>query len=192
MLVEDQGYVHYRKGSVIMYALKEYIGEDSLNTAMRRFAEAVAYQEPPYTNTLEFMDYLEEVTPDSLNYLLDDFFREITLYSNRTTDATYEALDNGKFEVTFNVEVEKFKADSLGKETAIPFDDFIDIGIYREAEDDKEFGTPIYLERVRISEKENEFTIVVDEEPYEAGIDPRYLLIDRFPDDNMKRVSELE
>jgi ABC-2 type transport system permease protein len=32
------------------------------------------------------------------------------------------------------------------------------------------------------------FTIVVDEEPYEAGIDPLRYLMDRMPLDNLKRV----
>ncbi|MEM9884629.1 MAG: M1 family aminopeptidase [Bacteroidota bacterium] len=188
--VENQAYIHYRKGSVVMYALREYIGEDSLNTALRRFAEKVAYQEPPYTTSLVFMEELEKVTPDSLSYLLDDLFRDIILYSNRTTKATYKALDNGQYEVTFQVEAEKFRADSTGRESAIPFNDFIDIGVYQKAEADEKFGKPLYLERKRIKQKENTFTVVVDELPYEAGIDPRYLLIDRVPDDNMKKVTE--
>ncbi|MEM8525774.1 MAG: M1 family aminopeptidase [Bacteroidota bacterium] len=190
MEVENQGYIHYRKGSVVMYALKDYIGEDSLNTALRRFAEEVAYQEPPYTNSLVLMSELEKVTPDSLSYLLDDLFRSITLYSNRTTEATYKELDNGKYEVTFQIEVEKFRADSTGRETDIAFNDFMDIGVYKKAEEGKQFGRPLYLERKRIHQKENTFTVIVDELPYEAGIDPRYLLIDRVPDDNVKKLTK--
>ncbi|MEL6942303.1 MAG: M1 family aminopeptidase, partial [Bacteroidota bacterium] len=190
MEVENQGYIHYRKGSVVMYALKEYIGEDSLNLALRRFAETVAYQEPPYTNSLELMAELEKVTPDSLSYVLDDLFRNITLYSNRTTEATYKELDNGKYEVTFHVEVEKFRADSTGSETTIPFNDFVDIGVYKKAEETKQFGKPLFLERKRLHQKKNTFTVVVDELPYEAGIDPRYLLIDRVPDDNVKKLTK--
>ncbi len=32
----NQGYVHYRKGSVTMYYLKEMIGEDEVNRALRK------------------------------------------------------------------------------------------------------------------------------------------------------------
>ena len=32
----DQGYVHYRKGSVVMYYLKERIGEEAVNRALRK------------------------------------------------------------------------------------------------------------------------------------------------------------
>ncbi len=50
LLVENQPYIHYRKGSLIMYALRGYIGEDVLNDAMKRYVEAVKFQEPPYTS----------------------------------------------------------------------------------------------------------------------------------------------
>jgi aminopeptidase N len=36
--VENQPYIHYRKGSLVMYALADYIGEDNLNRAIRAFA----------------------------------------------------------------------------------------------------------------------------------------------------------
>ena len=33
--VENQDYIHYRKGSLVMYALADYIGEENLNRALR-------------------------------------------------------------------------------------------------------------------------------------------------------------
>ncbi|MGK0364374.1 MAG: ABC-2 type transport system permease protein [Saprospiraceae bacterium] len=193
MYSEKQQYVYYRKGSVVMYALQDYIGEDSLNLALRRFAEDVSYQEAPYTNTLEFMTYLTAVTPDSLQYLLEDMFESITLYSNKTTDASFKALPNGQYEVTIDVNIEKFRADSLGHETLIAHDDFIDIGVFSEEKNKEEkYGRPIKVERHRISSTDTTFTLVVDELPFEAGIDPNYLLVDRFPEDNMRKVSEVE
>jgi aminopeptidase N len=32
----SQGYVHYRKGSVVMYYLRQRIGEDAINRALRK------------------------------------------------------------------------------------------------------------------------------------------------------------
>ena len=193
MFNENQQYIHYRKGSVVMYALQDYIGEDSLNLALRRFAEDMAYQEAPYTNSLEFMEYLSAVTPDSLQYLLTDMFKNITLYSNKTNSATFKQLPNGQYEVVVDVFIEKFRADSLGQETLVPHDDFIDIGIYSQEKNPREkYGRPILVERHRISTSDTTFTFLVDELPYEAGIDPNYLLVDRFPEDNMQRVVEID
>ncbi|MFT5262757.1 MAG: ABC-2 type transport system permease protein [Polaribacter sp.] len=189
MLNENQQYIHYRKGSVVMYALQDFIGEDSLNLALRRYAEAVAYQEAPYTNTLEVMNYISEVTPDSLQYLLTDMFKEITLYSNKTNTATFKKLSDNKYEVKIEVSIEKYRADSLGKETLIPHNDFIDVGVFsKEKNEGEKYGRPIVVERHRISSRDTSFTFVVDELPYEAGIDPNYLLVDRFPVDNVKKL----
>ncbi len=189
MYVENQQYIHYRKGSVILYALQDYIGEDSLNMAMKKYAEAVSYQEPPYTTTLDFMDFVEEVTPDSLQFMLEDMFRTITLHDNRTEEASFRELENGKYEVILDVSIAKYRADSLGKETLIPHNDFIDIGVYsKEKEKGHAYGRPIIVERHKISASDTTFTFIVDEVPYEAGIDPNYLLIDRMPEDNVKRL----
>ncbi|MFT4537505.1 MAG: ABC-2 type transport system permease protein [Saprospiraceae bacterium] len=53
-----------------MSALQENIREDKINEVLRTFAEAKAYQEAPYTSTLEFVGVLNDVTPDSLSYLI--------------------------------------------------------------------------------------------------------------------------
>lgn len=191
MRVENQPYIHYRKGSVIMYALREFIGEEALNGALKTLVDSTAYQEPPYPTTYTLMGLLEEATPDSLQYLLTDMFEEITLYSNRTLEATYKELDNGKYEVTFKTESKKFRADSVGLETPVEkLNDWVDIGVYGEVPEGKENGELIYKKRVRINQEENTFTVQVDEKPSKAGIDPNHILIDRVPDDNVKTVSE--
>src|SRR5262249_46002034 len=37
LLVENQGYIHYNKGSMALYALRDLIGEDSINAGISRF-----------------------------------------------------------------------------------------------------------------------------------------------------------
>ena len=39
----------------------------------------VAFQEPPYTTSIDLLNHIKEVTPDSLNYLLDDMFEQLFL-----------------------------------------------------------------------------------------------------------------
>ena len=47
----------------------------------------------------------------------------------------------------------------------------------------------LYLEKHRLSAGMAEIEIIVDKEPVRAGIDPRNLLIDRVPSDNIRTVS---
>ena len=117
--VENQSYIHYGKGAIILYALQDYIGEEKVNRAMQGFLEEYKYQPPPYPTSLDFMKYLEEEVPDSLQYLITDWFKEITLYDNRMKSAVYAPLENGNFEVTLEIESYKMRADSLGNETKI-------------------------------------------------------------------------
>jgi len=183
--VENQGHIHYGKGSIILYALQDYIGEEKVNKAMRDFLNEYKYKEPPYPTSLDFLKHLEPQVPDSLNYLINDWFKEITLYDNRMKEASYEELDNGKYKVSMNIESYKIKADSIGDETKVDINDWIDIGLFSDS-DEKEL---MFEKRVKINKSEMMFTVEVDSLPRKAGIDPRHLLIDRVYDDNIKTIS---
>jgi len=185
---EGQGYIHYNKGSVAMYYLKEMIGEDKVNAALRAFLEKFRYAPPPYPVSLDALDEFYAQTPDSLDYIVKDLFEDITLFENRTTDATMKELPDGKYEVTIKVECRKLKADDLGKETEAPVNDYIEIGAFAKPEHDKKYGKTLYRQRVKITQKDNTFTFIVDAKPHKAGVDPFSLLVDRNPEDNLKEL----
>ena len=176
--VENQPYIHYRKGSLVMYALADYIGEDNLNHAIREFRDETAFKGPPYPNSTQFLKHLRAVTPEKYQYLIQDMFESITLYDNRALSAKARPLPDGKFEVDLKIAAKKLKAGELGQETEVPLADYVDIGVL-DAD-----GKPLYLEKKRIEHGEEEFTIVVDGKPARAGIDPFNKLIDRRPRDN--------
>ena len=182
--VENQGYIHYGKGSVILYALQDYIGEEKVNNAMKEFLEIYRYK-TPYPTSLNFLEILESKVPDSLNYLIDDWFKEITLYDNRLKSAIAKQLDNGKYEVNIEIEASKIKADSIGNERKVSLNEWIDIGVFSDS-DEKNL---IYQKRVKIIDSLMSFTMIVDSLPVKAAIDPRHILIDRVFDDNIKSIS---
>jgi len=185
MLVENQGYLHYRKGIVVMNALQDYIGEERLNRALAAYLEDYGYQQPPFTNSIEFLEYIRRAVPDSLQYIITDMFETITLYENKMVKATYEPLDNGTYRVHVSVSAQKLRADELGNEEEIPIRDYIDIGVL--GEDDSE----LYLCKHLIDKPEMEFTFIVDAKPVTAGIDPYNKLIDRMKADNTTKVEAL-
>ena len=189
MLVEDQRYIHYNKGCMVMYALKDYIGEANVNRALARYVREVGFQGPPYTNSIEFMTCLRDVTPDSLAYIIEDMFETITLFSNRVKSATYTPLDDGRYRVALEIEARKFRADGKGVETEIAIGDYIDIGVFGAPQTDGEKDQAVlFLEKRRITQPRMEFEIIVDDLPVRAGIDPYNKLIDRDSDDNVKKV----
>ncbi|MEP7184104.1 MAG: M1 family aminopeptidase, partial [Betaproteobacteria bacterium] len=176
--VENQDYIHYRKGSLVMYALQDYIGEENLNRAIRAYRDEWAFKGPPYSSASHLMAKIRAVTPPHLQYMIDDFFETITLYDNRALSAKAKALPDGRWEVALRVFAKKRKADALGKETEVTVADWIDIGVL-DAD-----GQPLYLEKKKIEQEETAFTLVVPKKPAKAGIDPYNKLIDRRPKDN--------
>lgn len=185
----SQGYIHYQKASAAIYYLKEMIGEEAINRALRKLVEQFAYQQPPYPTAHHLIDLLRAETPADMQYLIKDLFEDITLFGNRTLAARSRKLADGKYEVTVEVETKKFKADDKGNETEVPVDDFIEVGAFAKPEKGMRYGKALHRERHRMKSGKAEYRFVVAEEPEKAGIDPFRLLIDRLPDDNLKKVA---
>ncbi|MGZ5084249.1 MAG: M1 family metallopeptidase, partial [Usitatibacter sp.] len=181
---ENQPYIHYRKGSLAMYALQDAIGEEAVNRVLAAYIRKVAFQDPPYTISRELLAEFRAVTPPEYQYLLTDLFETITLYENRAISATYREKAPGRYEVTLKVSAAKYRSDPTGAQKEEPMDDRIDIGVL--GPDDK----PLYLEKQRVRSGETVFTMMVDEKPERAGIDPVVKLIDRQPDDNTVAVTK--
>ncbi|MFZ4560806.1 MAG: M1 family aminopeptidase [Saprospiraceae bacterium] len=191
MATENQSYIHYNKGSVVLYYLKEMIGEKEVNAALQELLQEYAYKTAPYPTSIAAVRAFRRHTPDSLQYLIGDLFEHITLFSNRVTDASYRAVGS-EYEVRISTQSEKFRADSLGRETPRPLNDYLDLGVFADSGSKKTLGKALVLQRVKITQSENTFTFRVKEKPAQAGIDPYHYLVDRIPDDNVKKVEQKE
>ncbi len=186
-----QGYIHYQKASAAIYYLKEMIGEEAINRALRKVVAKYAYAEPPFPTSHVLVDALREETPEELRYLITDLFEEITLFANRTMDASVKKRPDGQYDVKIAVEAKKLRADAEGNEKEVALNDFVEIGAIAKAEKGKRYGKILHRQRVKLTTAgRHEFTFVTKELPEKAGIDPLRLLIDRVPGDNMKSVSE--
>jgi aminopeptidase N len=181
--VEDQPYIHYRKGSLVMYELQDAIGEASVNQALRAFLDRYEFKGPPYPNANALLDEFKRVTPAESQPLLYDLFEAITLYDLRAQHAEAHKRPDGKYETSLSVTIKKIWAADQGQETVVPFDQLVDIA----ALDAK--GEPLYLQKLRLASGESVLTLITDELPAKAGIDPLNKLIDRDPDDNVVNVT---
>jgi ABC-type transport system involved in multi-copper enzyme maturation permease subunit len=191
-LVENQQYIHYNKGSVVMYALRDYIGEEKVNGALRGFLDAHKFSGPPYPTALELVDSLRAVTPDSLRYLIKDLLETITLYELKTDSIVVNDTTDGKFRVDIYGSAKKLRADSLGVETEVPMNDLVEIALFKNAEKgdstaDKN-GVPVYLQKHWLGSGTQKITVIASERPIRGGIDPMHKLVDRRVDDNTKGV----
>ena len=193
VLVQREAYIWYQKGALVLYGLSDYIGEDKLNLALHnflmqyRYANADDSQDIPYPDTRQFVDALRAQTPTELQYYITDAFENIVLYDNKAVSATYKETPDHKYAVTLKVEAKKLKSDGSGNETAMPLHDLIEIGVFSGKEEDEK---PQYLKKVWMTDATQAYTMIVDQVPTRAGIDPYNKLIDRDADDNTMKVTK--
>lgn len=181
-LVENQGYIHYRKGSLVMYALRDAIGEDAVNRALAKFLRDYAFSGPPYTTAPELVRYFRAEAKPEQQEFISDLFERITLYDNQAQNVTAEKRADGRYSVKLTVASTKFRSDEKGEEKPVATDDWIDIGVLGEKD------KVLFLEKRRITKPVETFELVVGEKPAKAGIDPFNKLIDRNPKDNVKSL----
>jgi hypothetical protein len=189
----NRPYQWYNKGSLILYGLRDLIGEEAIDSALYKFNRDWGLREaPPFPGSSDLYRYLADATPDSLMYYLDDTWNKITLYNNKAETVTATKISDGEYDVTIKFSSQKLYADGSGMETDAVYEgDYIDIGIFA-ADDVDESGkdrvNPLYMQKYKIKPGESSLTIRVKGEPAKAGIDPLNKLIDRLPDDNTVSV----
>ena len=188
--VENQGYIHYNKGALVMYRLKEVLGEDRVNAALAEFLRRHAFKGAPYPTSAELVSLFREKARPDQQTLITDLFEKITLYDLRAEGAVVRRMKDGRYSVELTVLAKKLHADGQGRETEAPLDEPIDIGLFLKDPQAADFGAAdvLALHPYRIVSGRQKIVLVTDHKPVFAGIDPYASLIDRKTDDNLIRV----
>jgi len=182
--VTDQAYLYYGKGAIVMNALKELLGEETLNRALRSFvaAQSGPAHQPKIDDLLQS---IEVVTPPENRALVNEWTRDVILYDLSMTSVNTRRLPDGRFEVTMQVNVHKSRAD----ERELPVDESIEIGIFATDPDVASANDILHLAAHPLHNGANTITVIVDKQPSYAAIDPYLTRIDRNRFDNVKSVT---
>ena len=184
LIQAEANHLVYQKGSLAMFALQDYLGEETVNQILTKFLQDFS-NPPPYPTAKNLVSYYRELTPAKYQYLITDLFETVTLYNNSTQPATVKQLPNGKYEVTLTLNTEKVRSDNNGNETPAEMNnEEIDVGIYDST------GKLIYLKKRPFNAGETQLVITVDQQPSTAGIDPLNKLIDKTPDANVINIQQ--
>lgn len=193
--VGSQEHIYYGKGAINMFALQDYISEDSVNLALRRFVEDWnsidgKLQKDRYPTTLDLLDYFRAVTPDSLQYVVTDLFETNILYDNEITKASFSTNKMNQYKINLNIKAAKYQSDSLGTLSSIEFEDWIDIGIYAKGNENS--NELIYLEKHKITSSEQVLELTIVEKPSKVAIDPFIKRIDKNIENNTISIIETQ
>jgi len=182
------------KAAVALYGLKDLIGEDSLNNALREFKNAYAFKNKgPFAGSNDLFRYLQKHTPDSVQYYLTDTWQKITLYDDKILAVnSVKTTNQNEYKVTVKMDIDKAWIDAKGNDVPVAsMNDYIDLGIFGRDTKDKTGRTQanlLYLKRYRLKRGAHELTITVKGKPENVVIDPSGFLIDRNPNDNSKAI----
>ena len=190
MRVENQQYIHYQKGGLVMYLLRDQIGEEAVNRALRRVLAQYAFQSAPYPRSLDLIAALRAEAPADKQALITDLFEKITLYDVKTTGVTATRRADGRWDVAVTVDARKLYADGEGVETAAPLNETFDVGIFTAEPGKGAFdeNDVVLLERRPIRSGVQTLRFITTREPKFAGVDPYNKWIDRNSDDNVRTV----
>jgi aminopeptidase N len=190
MRVENQPYIHYQKGALALYYLKDQIGADKVNEALRGLLSEFAFKPAPYPNSRDLLRRFREVAGPEHEQLIADLFEKITLYDVKVTDARSKQRADGRWDVTLEVEARKLYADGKGKETEAPLDEPFEVGVFTVEPGRKGYDkrSVITVQRAQLHSGRQTLQLVADREPKVAGVDPFNKRIDRNSDDNLKEL----
>jgi hypothetical protein len=129
--VENQPYVYYRKGSLVMYRLQSELGEEVVNRALRKLIAEQRLQGRALCDHDRLPDLaLRAEAPADKQALITDLFEKITLYDLKAKGAVVRKRADGRFDVTVTVDAQKKYADGKGKESGAPLNESMDIGLF--------------------------------------------------------------
>ena len=188
--VEDQPYIHYRKGALVMYWLKESVGEAAVDAALRKFLARYAFKAAPYPSTTDFLALLRQEAGPAHEHEITDLFAKITLYDMQARDAIAHKRPDGRYEVRFTVEGRKLYAAGDGRESEVPLDEAFNVGAFTVEPGKAGYGrdSVLSIERRALRSGRQTVTLLLNKLPALVGVDPFNERIDRNSDDNLTGV----
>jgi aminopeptidase N len=191
--VEDQPYIHYRKGALVMYLLADQLGEETVNRALRKLLARYAFRGPPYASSKDLVALFRAEAPADKQQLITDLFEKITLYDLKATGLAVNRRPDGRFDVRLTVTAGKLYATGNGREIETPIGEreSFDIGLFTARPGDSDFGGSniVLFRKTPLKSGTQVLAFVTDKAPKFGGIDPYNKYIDRDSNDNVVRAS---
>ena len=196
VITADKWYEWGDKAGVVLYGLRQLIGEDNINKALREFEDAFAFKKNgPYAGANDLFYYLKKYTPDSLQYFLNDSWQKVTLYDNSIKNVTIsKSPGREEYKVTVTVSIEKTWLSGKGEDVpAKDLNDYVDVGFLGKdvkSPDGVMKANLIHVIRNKWTRGNHSFSITLHSKPKSVIIDPYGYLIDRRPGNNFYAVPE--
>ncbi len=193
---EGQSYLDYNKASWVFWGLKQNMGEEKMQNAIRGFLKEYGNKGAPYPTTMELVDALRAAAPADMQGLITDYWDRIVFWKMSIDgDVKLTGNDQDGYVVSFTAKVDKrIASEKDGKETSVgeidgeDLNEWVEIGFYDQDPKDTLGGDWLELERVQITKAETDLGFTLKQKPTHVLLDPRRLLIERNVTDNVKKI----
>ncbi len=171
--VENQPYIHYGKGALVMWRLHQELGEATVDRALRRFLAEFRLKGPPFARSVDLLRVLrEEAGPDPRRQqLLTDLFERITFYDLRVRGAVAQRTPQG-WVTRVRLLARKLQTDGRGVEREAPLDELTPVRVEVQ-------GGPPVMARVRLTSGEIVLALPTASRPTRVEVGDRATLIER-------------
>jgi ABC-2 type transport system permease protein len=181
---DDQGFAHYQKGGMVMYNMKQLMGEQKFNTVLKQLIADHAYPHPRAKAT-DLVQAILAAAPEHRKFILESFNQVIT-YDMNVRVLSLKKLAKDKFKVAIEVQIEPLNADS--NQASIP-DMSIDLAFFDQPEYNwTDQLKPIYLEKHHFNQKTTKLSVILSQKPKAVAIDPYAYLLDENLADNVQEI----
>jgi ABC-2 type transport system permease protein len=117
---ENQQYIHYRKGSVVMMAIRDRMGEEALNKALRELIAEFKFSDSLQPTTLDLLAAMKRNTAKTNHQYIDDQFKQISLYDMKIDESKLQEIEQGKYEITLKISAKNYLQMVKGKKRNRP------------------------------------------------------------------------
>ncbi|SMO86927.1 ABC transporter permease/M1 family aminopeptidase [Gracilimonas mengyeensis] len=186
-LEQGEHYMLYGKSYMVMLALKELIGEKSLNQVLKTLVTHHQHETDATVTSREFLDELYKITPEKHHSLVDDWFKKIITYDLSVNNVEYEQLADGRYKLQITINAAKFEAVN-GVELPVSMQEPIPIGLFTEHPSEASREQIILLESRTIRDGKQQLSFKVDSLPQFVSIDPYGTRPDLVRMDNLIKV----
>jgi ABC-2 type transport system permease protein len=189
--VENQAYIHYRKGALVMYLLQERLGEAAVNRALARFDARFRFKGAPYLRSVDLIDeFRKEAKTPEQQQLITDLFEKITVYDLKVTDAATRKDASG-WTTTLTIAADKYYASGKGVEAKASLNEPIEVGLFAARPGLGAFSAKdvVVMGREPVRSGVQKIVLHSRQKPAFAGVDPYNFYVDRNSDDNVKDVT---
>ena len=170
------------KGGMILELIEDQIGQKALLEGIQTFLAEHRYQPAPYATVLDLRDAIAAQAPTpTAKSTIGDLFAQVLTYQVGLSDAAFAPRADGKYDISLTVEAQKIQTTGLGEQQTRPLNLPVTIELTNANSE------PIKVIKPLLTDTQTTLTLVTDERPTQAAIDPEYKLPSAYLQDNIKQ-----